>query len=230
MPQKTASPPAHSVPFRAIAKSAILFCSLGLAGFALAYAHEQSLFDASFVDRFITNKGFSGILLFFALVALFSSIGFPRQILATLGGYAFGAWQGAALVNLGLAAGCALSFFYARLLAQKSLRRRLSQKIVSMETALVQKPFLAALCIRLLPVGNNTLTSMLGGISSIAPLPFLAGSFVGYLPQTFVFAFLGQGVALDGGFSLAFSVVLFCLAVGLGLWIWRKGLTPPTSH
>ena len=202
----------------------VLFCSLGLAGFALAYAHEQSLFSSSFIDEMILGKGFSGVVLFLALTALFSSIGFPRQILATLGGYAFGAWQGAALVNLALTAGCALSFFYARLLAQEALRRRLGQKIVTLESSLVQKPFLVALCIRLLPVGNNTLSSMLGGISSIAPLPFLAGSFVGYLPQTLVFAFLGQGVAPGEGFSLLLSVVLFCLAGGLGIWIWRKGL------
>ena len=230
MPPTPAPQTAHSVPYRAIAKSVVLFCSVGLAGFALAYAHEQSLFSSSFMNRMVTSKGFSGVSLFFILVAVFSSIGFPRQVLATLGGYAFGAWQGAALVNLGLVCGCALSFFYARLLAQKALRKKLGPKILDMETALVQKPFLVALCIRLLPVGNNTLTSMLGGISSIAPLPFLAGSFVGYLPQTLVFAFLGQGVALDENFSLFFSVLLFCFAVGLGIWIWRKGLAPPATH
>lgn len=219
--------------FRAVAKAAVLFLSLALIGYLLVYAQAEGFFDISFIDTFIKGKGFYGLGVFFALTIMFSAIGTPRQLIATLGGYAFGAWQGTLLVNLGLAAGCVLSFFYARLLARSTLRRRLGKKVVSMEEFLLQKPFLMVVAIRLFPLGNNTLTSMLGGVSSIAPFPFISGSFVGYLPQTLVFSLLGSGIAVGGTTKFAVSLLLFCISAAIGVWLYstlrKKNLSMPTD-
>jgi len=71
-------------------------------------------------------------------------------------------------------------------------------------------------------VGNNLVLNLLAGVSGLRPLPFLAASALGYLPQTVVFALLGKGVRVDGAWQLALAGVLLALSIGLGLWLMRR--------
>ena len=62
---------------------------------------------------------------------------------------------------------------------------------------LADNAFTVTLIVRLLPVGNNTAFSLLGGVASVRALPFLAGSAIGYVPQTLVFVLLGKQSFID---------------------------------
>ena len=211
---------------KVLGKSLIFFLTLALAAYALDYAWTKGLFETSFARLHLLGKGLSGATLFFALAALFSSIGTPRQILSTLAGFSFGTLWGAALANTAFICGSALAFYYARLLARHSLRRRFEKRIARFEDFLLQKPFLMVVAIRLFPFGNNLATNLLGGISRVHPAPFLSGSFVGYLPQTIAFALLGSGIAVDATTQLVLSCVLFLASAVIGLilfWRLRKG-------
>ncbi len=78
------------------------------------------------------------------------------------------------------------------------------------------------LLIRLLPVGNNFATCLAGGVSRVPARPFLLGSLVGYLPQTFVFTLAGSGIEVGGGLRVAFAVLFFIVSGAIGIWLYRK--------
>jgi uncharacterized membrane protein YdjX (TVP38/TMEM64 family) len=78
-----------------------------------------------------------------------------------------------------------------------------------------------SMAIRCLPVGNNALINIAAGVTSIPAPAFIAGSAVGYLPQTVIFSLLGSGVRVDPGARLSLAVLLFLLASCLGYRIYR---------
>jgi uncharacterized membrane protein YdjX (TVP38/TMEM64 family) len=75
--------------------------------------------------------------------------------------------------------------------------------------------------VRLLPVGNNLLTNLAAGISSIRPMHFLAGTLLGYLPQTLVFALVGSGAHIAPAQKLALAIGLFLVSGALGVYLYR---------
>jgi uncharacterized membrane protein YdjX (TVP38/TMEM64 family) len=76
--------------------------------------------------------------------------------------------------------------------------------------------------IRLLPVGNNLITNLLAGVSSAPLVSFLAGSLIGYLPQTVIFVLLGSGIHVQPVWSTAISVALFVASGLLGAFLYRR--------
>jgi uncharacterized membrane protein YdjX (TVP38/TMEM64 family) len=199
-----------------LAGAGVLFvCSAG-AVILLHLLNLDDLLNEEWADLHLRSQGGAGILLFVALVTAASPLGFPRQALAALGGYAFGVLPGIVWCSLGLTAGCACGFFYSRLLAHASLRRRFSGKILRLDAFLSRRPFLMSMTIRCLPVGNNALTNIAAGVTSIPARAFIAGSFVGYLPQTIIFSLIGSGVRIDPAARLSLAALLFVLASLLG--------------
>jgi uncharacterized membrane protein YdjX (TVP38/TMEM64 family) len=56
----------------------------------------------------------------------------------------------------------------------------------------------------------------------VRSLPFFAGSGVGYLPQTLVFALAGSGVNFNPAFRLTLAGVLFVVSSLIGVWLYRR--------
>ena len=79
-----------------------------------------------------------------------------------------------------------------------------------------------ALLIRLLPLGSNLVTNLVAGVSSANALGFFAGSVLGYVPQTIIFALLGSGINLDPALRITSSVLLFMLSAALGVYLYRR--------
>jgi uncharacterized membrane protein YdjX (TVP38/TMEM64 family) len=152
---------------------------------------------------------------------LFTAVGLPRQIIAFLGGYAFSVGLGTLLGALAALVGCVLSFSYARFFGKGLLRARLGERAGRFDRFIHGHPFTMTLLIRLLPVGNNLLTNLAAGISSIRPAYFFSGTALGYLPQTLVFALVGSGVHIAPTLKLALAIGLFLVSGALGAYLYR---------
>lgn len=139
-----------------------------------------------------------------------------------LGGYAFGFLGGSALGLLATLLGSIISFYYARLLARDYVHSRFGRRLRALDARLSAEPFVAALTLRLLPIGNNLLTNLAAGVASVPASRFFAGSVLGYVPQTLVFALAGSGIAIDPAERIGLSVVLFVASGLLGLWLYRR--------
>ncbi|TCZ64518.1 TVP38/TMEM64 family protein [Roseicella aquatilis] len=209
---------------RSIGKLVALAAGLILGGLLLRALGAAPGMD--WVDRYIRDRGVLGETLFLLVGAGASAAGLPRQGVAFLGGYAFGAVAGSALGLLAQLLGCALSFFWARLVgrawAERRLAGRFGRRLRPLRDALAETPFDTTLALRLLPVGNNLALNLLAGMAGIAALPFLAASALGYLPQTVVFALLGKGVRVDGAWQIGLAAAMLAGSVLLGLRLLRR--------
>lgn len=203
---------------------ALLVAGLCLAGLALRALGAAP--GTEWVDLYVRDRGLLGEVLFLLLGAALTLVGAPRQGVAFLGGYAFGAVLGVALAMVAQLLGCAAAFLWARLVGREWAERRLAGRFGPRLRPVVEtlraEPFKAALALRLLPVGNNLALNLLAGLSGIAAVPFLLASALGYLPQTVVFALLGKGVRVDGAWQIGLAAVLLAGSVVLGIWLMRR--------
>ncbi|WP_084458261.1 TVP38/TMEM64 family protein [Desulfocurvus vexinensis] len=210
---------------RIFLKGLVLIASLVAAGLAARHLGLADALNEGWMDAHIRGQGLLGWLTFLALAALATGAGLPRQVVGFLAGYVYGFLAGTLLGVAGTLLGAALSFFYARLLGRGLVARRLARRaagrVARADAFLSQAPFSTALIIRLMPVGSNILTNLLAGVSSVAALPFLLGSALGFVPQTAIFALLGSGFKVDLAWRVSLSAVLFALSSWLGWRIYR---------
>jgi uncharacterized membrane protein YdjX (TVP38/TMEM64 family) len=207
---------------RVILKGLALMLSLALLGYLFESSDLGSSVNEAWIDAKVRGHGFNGALLFLLMGGLFTAIGLPRQIIAFLGGYAFGLTLGTLLAALAALLGCGLSFAYARLFGKNLLRARLGERAGRFDRFIHDHPFSMTVLVRLLPIGNNLLTNLAAGISSIRPTYFLSGTFLGYLPQTLVFALVGSGVHIDPVLKLVLATGLFLVSGVLGAYLYRR--------
>ncbi|MEW5965875.1 MAG: VTT domain-containing protein [Pseudomonadota bacterium] len=207
---------------RIILKGLALIASLALLGYLFNASDLGSSVNEAWIDARVRGHGANGALLFLLMGGLFTALGLPRQIIAFLGGYAFNIALGTLLGALAALVGCMLAFAYARFFGRGLLRARLGERVARFDRFVHGHPISMTVLIRLLPVGSNLATNLAAGISSIRGRHFFAGTFVGYLPQTLVFALVGSGVHLAPALKLSVAVGLFIVSGVLGVWLYRR--------
>jgi uncharacterized membrane protein YdjX (TVP38/TMEM64 family) len=200
----------------------VFLATLVAVGYLLESGVAGGMLSERWIDQEVRGKGVAGELLFVAAGGFATALAAPRQIVSFLGGYAFGLGLGMALALAATEFGCLLAFFYARVIGRPLVAKRLGARVRRLEDFLAANPFSMTLLIRLLPVGSNFATSLAAGVSRVPARPFLLGSLVGYVPQTFVFTLAGSGVEVGGGLRLAFAVVFFVISGAIGIWLYRR--------
>lgn len=208
--------------FRLILRGLLVLASLVLIGLALEHSGLGDLLDQRWIDTEVRGHGLSGELLFLAVGGTAVAVGLPRQVVAFMAGYAFDFLLGTALGLLAAVLGCLLSFFYARWLGRGLVAHRFPGRIRRVDDFVRENPFTMTLLIRLLPVGSNLVTNLAAGVSSVAALPFLLGSALGYVPQTAVFALVGSGINLDPVWRIGLGTALFVASGVLGVYLYRR--------
>jgi uncharacterized membrane protein YdjX (TVP38/TMEM64 family) len=196
--------------------------SLALLGYLFNASDLGKSINETWIDGRVRGHGLEGAVLFLLTGGLLTALGLPRQIIAFLGGYAFGLWLGTLLGTVAAVLGCMLSFGYARFLGEDLLRARLGERAGKFSRIIHHDAFAMTVLIRLLPVGNNLLTNLAAGVSGIRAGHFFAASLLGYLPQALVFGLLGSGVHIDQGVKLALAVGLFLASGTLGAYLFRR--------
>lgn len=192
----------------------------------VAYLFEvtelSSLLDKDWIDSQVRGQGISGDLLFVAVGAMITAVTLPRQAVSFLGGYAFGFGLGTLLSVLATTCGCVIDFFFARWFGRDLITARFPNKIRRINDFIHDNTFGMTLLIRLLPVGNNTVTSLAAGVSSVRAVPFILGSGLGYVPQTVVFALIGSGIGINQTVRIGLGVALFLISSVLGVYLYRR--------
>jgi uncharacterized membrane protein YdjX (TVP38/TMEM64 family) len=206
---------------RLLVRGLILMASLLAIGWAVQASGIFHSLDEHWVDAEIRGNGL-GWLYYIGLAGAGMAVGLPRQVACFGAGYAFGLGEGVLLAECASGLGCLLSFSYSRLLGRDLVRHRFADRLTRLDAFLKGHPLSMAMLIRLMPVGNNLITNLLAGVSSVPLLPFVAGSMIGYLPQTTVFVLLGSGIHVQPLWRTAISVALFLLSGLLGVLLYRR--------
>lgn len=204
----------------------VFLATLIAVGYVVESGMLAGFLSEAWIDKEVRGKGIPGELLFVAVGGLVTAVAIPRHIVSFLGGYAFGALLGTALAVLATEIGCVIVFFYGRFVGRPLVSERMSEKMRArvrrVEDFLSSNPFSMTLLVRLLPMGNNFATSLAAGVSRVPAQPFLLGSLVGYLPQTFVFALAGSGIEVGARSRLVIAVVFFVVSGAIGIWLYRR--------
>jgi uncharacterized membrane protein YdjX (TVP38/TMEM64 family) len=182
----------------------------------------KDVLDQQWVDAQIRGHGIYGELLFVLLCTLLGSVGLSRQLIAFLGGYAFGVDYGFLLSMLAVVSACITTFYVSRWFLRSFMWRHFSDRIRRVDAFIRDNTFMMALLIRLLPLGSNWMVNIGAGVSGVRSVPFFTGSALGYVPQMLIFSLLGSGVRVDEFWQLVLAMVLFVVAAVIGGYLYRQ--------
>lgn len=207
---------------RALLKGLGLILSLALIGYLFNASELGEAVNETWIDAHIRGHGLGGQLLFVGVGSLLTALAVPRQVVAFLAGYAFGVVEGTLLGTTAALGGCILTFFYARLFGRGLLQARFGRRAARFDAFITRHPFGATLLIRLLPAGSNLVTNLVAGVSSVRAPVFFGASWLGYLPQTLVFALVGSGAQIAPATKTALAVGLFVVSGAIGVSLYRR--------
>lgn len=194
-----------------------------LVGFA--YFISSVDFESFFKSLPFTNDGntgwLNGKLAYLILAALLVSVGCPRQIVSFFAAFFFGLWIGILIGVFATTLACIISFFVARLF-QNKFRDLLKGKFKLAFNFWKENIFFATMIWRFIPAGSNLLTNLAAGAFGISALPFIAGSAVGYIPHTVIFALLGAGIEVGSNFQIIASGALLIVSIIVGALLINK--------
>lgn len=152
--------------------------------------------------------------LFVLIYTILTVIGIPGTILTVAGGLVFGLSWGTFWSVLGATLGAMGAFWTARYLLHKQIEKRFGhhQALIKFNQAVTSKPFAFVLAVRFAPISPFNVVNFLFGLTSIHWFPYSLGTFIGIIPGTLAYTWLGvSGMeALEGGEKTS----LF-LAIGL---------------
>ena len=205
--------PARTVPARwpALALAAVVLLAAVLAIGAAARALPVNDWAVR-----LGALGPAGALALVAGGALATAVGMPRQLVASLAGFAFGSVAGFALALAAATAGCALTVLGSRRWLAARVARRFPVALERTAALVADDLFAKVVALRLQPLGTNLATNLAAGALGVATGPFLLASCVGYAPQTLVFALVGGGIASGSRLEALAGAGLFVVSLGLG--------------
>lgn len=129
-----------------------------------------------------------------------AALGMPGTAVLTMaGGFLFGRWLGTALAVLGATAGTCLLFLAVRSSLAPLLARRAGQFLERLRPGLERGGFWYLVALRLLPVVPFWAATAAAALAGMRLRGFAAGTALGILPGTAIFAGIGAG--LDAAFS-----------------------------
>jgi uncharacterized membrane protein YdjX (TVP38/TMEM64 family) len=184
----------------------------------------QDVLDKDRVDALVGERGVTGMLLFVSVCVLLGSIGLSRQVIAFLGGYAFGFSNGFILSMLAVVGACITTYTLSRGVLQRFLSGRLPARVQRIDRFLHDNTFSMAMLLRLLPLGSNWVINIAAGASSVRVVPFLLGSALGYIPQMVIFSLVGSGTRVSQFWQVAIAMALFVVAAVIGMALYRSVL------
>ncbi|THF73983.1 TVP38/TMEM64 family protein [Cohnella fermenti] len=143
---------------------------------------------------------------------------FPASVLSLAGGLAFGTGWGIVYTTLGELPGAILSYLLARKLGGGLFRGLESDpRLQKLERAMARRGFPIVLTLRLAPFVPFDLVSYAAGLAKVPLRAYAIATFLGALPGTFAYTFLGASLTHGGWkqIALAAAVLLVALAVPL---------------
>jgi len=182
----------------------------------LPAAHWGALLEAS---------GAEGMAVFVIAGLLATSVGLPRQLVAFIGGLAYGIVAGLFLSLLAALSGCWLTAIISRRFFASIISDRFPRPIAALDRLTRQDLFLKILVLRLQPLGTNLLTNICIGFTQASLPKFVVASAIGYVPQMLIFCLLGVGVRVDSEAQALLSLFLLVVSIVLGICLYKRHIS-----
>jgi uncharacterized membrane protein YdjX (TVP38/TMEM64 family) len=168
-------------------------------------AHRAAL--AGFVASHLLLASAAYVGLYVAVIA----VSIPgAEVLTISGGLLFGTWLGGALAALSATCGSSLLFLAVRAALAPAVAAKAGARLERFRPLLERHAFRGVLTLRLIPLLPFWLVDLIPALLGIRYLPFLAGTALGILPATFIYAGLGAGAGqvLEQGRAPDLTIIL----------------------
>lgn len=144
-------------------------------------------------SEWVEQRGAFGYVIFIGAYAIATVLFFPGSLLTIGAGLAFGLWRGFLVVSAGSTLGASLAFLLARYLVRTRVEAsaKNNPKFAAMDDAIGKEGWKMVAMLRLSPLLPFNLSNYLYGVTKIAFWPYVAASWVGMLPGTFLYVYLG---------------------------------------
>ncbi len=146
------------------------------------------------LQLWIKGLGFVGPFVFILLYAVTTIFLIPGSALTLAAGAIFGLWAGAVTVIVGSNLGALAAFLLARtkLREKVQLWAQANPKFSALDKAIGANGFKMVLLTRLSPAFPFTLLNYFLGLTSVRIGPYMLANFLGMLPATFLYVYLGS--------------------------------------
>ncbi|MBI3611322.1 MAG: TVP38/TMEM64 family protein [Nitrospirae bacterium] len=162
----------------------------------------------------IQSVGFLAPLLYLLIYSIAPVFFVPGWIITIGGGLAFGAVWGTVLTVIGATIGATLAFFVARYMGRDFVARVLKERFKTLNTIDEQAAthgFQVIFYLRLIPLVPFNVLDYVAGISKIGARDYFLGTFLGIIPGTFAYVYLGSALANIYSWRFAGAVGLLIL-------------------
>ncbi|HEY5814126.1 MAG TPA: TVP38/TMEM64 family protein [Terrimicrobiaceae bacterium] len=146
--------------------------------------------------EWIAQSGWIGVLWFIVLYTLTCVFFLPGSVLSVGAGAVYGFWFSTLLVATSSTVGAAVNFLTSRYLARNWMQSKLahSAKFRALDKAVCSEGWRMILVSRLSPIVPHSLVSYAAGLIRISFWKFTFASFVGFLPQSAAYTYVGAVV------------------------------------
>ncbi|WP_282033390.1 TVP38/TMEM64 family protein [Metabacillus indicus] len=174
------------------------------------------------IKDWMLSFGAAAPLLYIVLYSVRPLILFPASVMSLAGGLAFGPYLGTLYTLAGATIGAVVAYLAAGTFKLDMFRKPENQRMKTLKKQLEQNGFIYVLILRLIPIVHFDAISYAAGISKVRLLPFAAATFIGVIPGTFAFTFLGSSFAEGNVMLLAAAGAVFLLLMLLPLLFRKK--------
>jgi len=145
----------------------------------------------------------------------------PASVMTGLAGAAFGRGWGMLAALTGATGRACTQFLVARLLGREVVARLLKGAVATLDQKLGEQSFTAVLLIRLIPNLPFDVQNYGLGFSQVRFGPYVLATFLGMIPWTFVFVYLGESLT-DPRQIWKFGMgILLVIGLMLMQWVWQ---------
>ena len=161
------------------------------------------------------------VFVYFLTYVVATILAIPAFPLTLAAGFIFGLVKGVALVSISSVAGATAAFLLGRTLGRDWVSRAISRqpRFAALDRAIQSRGFWVVLLTRLSPAFPFNLLNYLYGVTSVSTRSYVLGSWLGMLPATILYAYVGSlagslGHAI-GGQATRSPATYVLLGVGL---------------
>ncbi len=166
----------------------LLFISLSAGWYFFPVTEWMNSFN-----QWAQQQGTKGLAIFIAAYATATVLFFPGSILTIGAGFAFGLWRGMLVVSAGSTLGAGAAFLLGRYLARDRVQAAAQRypKFGAIDEAIGREGWKMVALLRLSPLLPFNASNYLYGVTRIGFWPYLGASWLGMIPGTLLYVYLG---------------------------------------
>ena len=140
-----------------------------------------------------SNLTFSSLIFLFFTIIWVLLLGFGSPI-ALLGGFIFGKWIGTLIVTIGLTTGATFFYIFCNYFFKDFVRKKFLQKFKKLDSKFKKNEFIFFIIFRFIGSIPFQVANVIPIIFNVSIKNYFFGTFLGILPQIFIYVSLGSGI------------------------------------